>query len=121
MKKHPKNQPCDQQIILPDINTIVEPVIFERIDGDSISQYARNITHGSGGRSGIDADTSKNLICSTGHGTQGMQLSEEIAHLPRGLCTEKISFEYISTLMSCRLVQLNKSDNSIRPVILEKP
>ena len=52
-KKHPKNQPCDQQIILSDINTIVEPVISERIDGDSISQYARNITHGSGGPSSV--------------------------------------------------------------------
>ncbi|MCP4457852.1 MAG: hypothetical protein GY816_07495 [Cytophagales bacterium] len=52
-KKHPKNEPADEQIILPEKNIIVQPVIFERIDSDTIVKCAQNI-HGSGGPTRID-------------------------------------------------------------------
>ena len=114
-RKHPKQEPVDEQMLLPEKNIIVQPDIFERIDSASIVKSAQNI-HGSGGPSRIDADTWKNMICSKAHGSEGVQLSEEIASLSKRLCSEVIPFEYISTLMSCRLVPLKKLDNSVRPV-----
>ena len=115
-RKHPKPEPVDESIILPEQNIIVQPVIFERIDSEAIIRSAQNI-HGSGGPTRIDADTWKNLICSKAHGSEGMQLSEEIEpNLSKRLCSEAIPSDYISTLMACRLVPLKKLDNSVRPV-----
>ena len=114
-RKHPKQEPVDERVILPEQNFIVQPVIFERIDSEAIIKSAQNI-HGSGGPTRIDADTWKNMICSKAHGSEGMQLAEEIAILSRRLCSETIPFDYVRTLMSCRLVPLKKLDNSVRPV-----
>ena len=114
-RKHPKQGPVDESVILPEQNILVQPVIFERINADAIIRSAQNI-HGSGGPSRIDADTWKNMICSKAHGSESMQLAEEIAVLTRRLCAEAIPFDYVRTLMSCRLVPLKKSDNSVRPV-----
>ena len=90
-------------------------MIFEKIDSDAITKSAQNI-HGSGGPTRIDADTWKNMICSKAHGSEGLQLGDEIASLSKRLCSEEIPYEYISSLMSCRLVPLKKLDNSVRPV-----
>ena len=114
-KKHPHQEPTHEEALIPEKNTIVQPVIYEQIDAATIRRSAQNI-HGSGGPSRIDADTWKNMICSNAHGSEGMQLAEEIASLSRRLCSEMIPYEYISTLMSCRLVPLKKQDDSVRPV-----
>ena len=114
-RKHPSAEPCDENIVIPEMNNVVQPVIFERIDSDTITRCAKNI-HGSGGPSRIDAETWRNMICSKAHGEEGAQLSVEIANLARRLCSEEIPYEFISSLMSCRLVPLKKVDNSVRPV-----
>ena len=114
-RKHPPAEPCDEKIVIPEMNNVVQPVIFERIDCDTITKCAKNI-HGSGGPSRIDAETWRNMICSKAHGEEGAQLSVEIANLARRLCSEEIPYEFISSLMSCRLVPLKKVDNSVRPV-----
>ena len=114
-KKHPKAEQLKQEALIPEQNHEVQAVLFERIDSEIIMRCAKNI-HGSGGPSQIDAETWKHMICSKAHGNEGAQLSEEIAILARRLCSEEIPFEYISTMMSCRLVPLKKSDNSVRPV-----
>ena len=90
-RKHPKPEPVDESIILPEQNIIVQPVIFERIDSEAIIRSAQNI-HGSGGPTRIDADTWKNLICSKAHGSEGMQLSEEIANLSKKIVLWSDSF-----------------------------
>jgi hypothetical protein len=56
------------------------------------------------------------MICYKSHGTKGLQLAEEIAHLTRRLCSEEVPYEYVSSLMPYRLVPLKKLDNSVRPV-----
>ena len=95
-RKHPKQEPVDEiSVIFPEQNILVQPVIFERIDAETIIRSAQNI-HGSGGPSRIDADTWKNIICSQAHGLECMQLAEEIVILTKRLCAEAI-------LMSCRL------------------
>ena len=54
-RKQPKQESIDEGFILPENNVKVQPVIFEKIDSDTIAKSAKN-THGSGGCTRIDAD-----------------------------------------------------------------
>ena len=68
----------------------------------------------SGGPTQIDMDTWREMICSKSYGTHSKMLAD--ATLAKRLATDTIPQDYISTLLTCRLVPLKKKDNGIRPV-----
>ena len=59
-------------------------------------------------------DTWREMICSKSYGTHSKMLAD--ATLAKRLATDTIPQDYISTLLTCRLVPLKKKDNGIRPV-----
>jgi len=61
-------------------------------------------------------ETWRDMICSKSYSTHSQKLADEIATLARRLATDTIPHDYISTLLTCRLVPLKKKDNGIRPV-----
>ena len=56
----------------------------------------------------------REMICSKSYGTHSKMLADEIATLAKRLVTDTIPHDYISTLLTCRLVPLKKKDYSIR-------
>lgn len=113
--KHPTPEPIREVALAQDEITPVEDVIFEDIDFERVQRAAKN-TSGSGGPTKIDADTWRHILCSKAYKIQSEGLAAEIASLARRLCTEDIQHDYISSLLSCRLVPLMKEDNGVRPV-----
>jgi len=114
-EKHPKAAELKQSAIIDKLETKTERVIFENITQDDILSITKN-SSGSGGPTQIDMDTWREMICSKSYGTHSKMLTDEIATLAKGLPTDTIPHDYISTLLSCRLVALKKKDNGIRPV-----
>ena len=114
-EKHPKAAELKQSAIIDEPETKTERVIFENITQGEIASNAKN-TSGSGGQTQIDMGTWREMICPKSYGTHSQNLADEIATLARHLATDTIPHDYVSTLLTCRLVPLKKKDNGIRPV-----
>ena len=88
------------------------PVLFEKIDGDSIRQAALR-TEGSAGPSGIDAKGWRR-ICTAFHGAS-TSLCNALAAATRRLCTEYVDPTPLHALIACRLIPLDKNPG-VRPI-----
>ena len=113
--KHPKAEPCHDDVLLPKNAEVVETVIFEEIDGELVKRAAKR-TYGSGVPTKIDADTWKHLLCSKYYGALSDTLASDIANFAKKLCTKRVAHEKIETYVACRLLPLQKDDNGVRPI-----
>jgi len=112
-EKHPKAAELKQSAITDEPETKTQRVIFENITQDDITSTTKN-SLGSGGPTQIDMDTWREMICSKSYGTHSKMLADEITTLAKHLAADTIPHDYISTLLTCRLVPLKKKDYSIR-------
>ena len=113
--KHPPGEQTNLIAMADGEIVRIQEVIFEGIDASAV-QAAAKYTNGSGGPTKVNADTWKYILCSKAHGRLSVELVEEIAVLARRICTENIPYEHLKLLWDCRLVQLIKEDNGVRPV-----
>ena len=102
--KQPKAAELKQSAITDKPETKAERVIFENITQDDITSNTEN-SSGSGGSTQIDMDTWGEMICSKSYGTHSKLLADKIATLAKCLATDTIPYDYISTLLACRLVE----------------
>ena len=97
-EKHPNVAELKQSGIIDKPETNAERVISENITQDDIKSNTKN-SSGSGGPTQIDMDTWREMICSKSYGTHSKMLADEIATLAKGLATDTIPHDYISTLL----------------------
>ena len=102
-EKHPNAAELKQSAIIDKPET--ETVIFENITQDDITSNTKN-SSGSGGSKQIDMDTWRERICSKSYDTHSKMLADEIATRARRLAMDTIPHDYISTLLTWRLVPL---------------
>ena len=63
----------------------VDNIVFEGIDGEMIAKAAMN-TKGSGGPTKVDADTWKQMLCSSALKPASSNLCDGVARLAKRLC-----------------------------------
>ena len=115
--KHPDAIKKIETMLLQDRARKVNPIIYEQITGDFIRGCAMK-TKGASGRSGLDANFWRRIVGSSLFGTVSDDLCHSIASMTRQLCAERIPDpESISSLMSCRLIPLDKSPG-VRPICI---
>ncbi len=112
--KHPKAAEATNLTDQSHTGELVQPVIFESIDGQSIFNAAKN-TFGSGGPTNIDADGWKHILCSKSYGKLSEELCQSVADMAKRLCTEEVEPATLNELLSCRLIPLNKNPG-VRPI-----
>ena len=121
--KHPDAAPLSAEHVINNrLLPIVEPVIFENIDAEAICRAAKN-TKGGAGPSGLDADMWRRILCSKSFNKASHTACESLSLMCRRLCTEFVDPTSISSLMSCRLIPLDKnpeieepSQKGVRPI-----
>ena len=104
----PESLPCEQQAD----ETCFDPIIFERITGESIKQAAMR-TNGAAGPSGVDAYGWRRL-CSSFKGAS-VDLCNALAGMAKRLCTSAVDPDGVSAYVACRLIPLNKNPG-VRPI-----
>ena len=119
-EKHPVGQPADLQILLPDTETVPQPVIYEEIDGEAVYKAAKNI-QGSGGPTLIDADGWSHILCSKSYGKSSVELCDAIANLAKKLCKDEVHPDCLKEFVACRLIPLDKGQDKdgnpgVRPI-----
>ena len=112
--KHPKAQPASNKHIIEGNVPKVEPVIFDNIDGNTISRAAKD-TKGSHGPSGASSDLWRRVLCSKSFGKASEELCDSIARMARRLCTVFIDPSSVQVLVNCRLIPLDKNPG-VRPI-----
>ena len=96
----------------------MEEVIFDGMNGHAIQVAAKNL-FSSGGRTKVDADLMKHVLCPKHFGKSGklsLDLAEEVATATRTLCTEDVPYHYFDLLLGGRLIPLMKEDDGVRPI-----
>ena len=113
--KHPNAAPpCHSHLITDIPLPTVQSVIFENIDTDAIHRAAVT-TKGSVGPNGVDSDTWRRFLCSKSFNRATDEACEAVAVMSRQLCTEFVDPTSRQSLLSCRLIPLDK-DPGIRPI-----
>ena len=92
----------------------VEPVVFEKINGNAIYRAALHCK-GSGGPSGANADCWKRVLCSKGFKSHSKRLCDAIANIGKRMCTENIEPEHLQVFNASRLIPLDKNPG-VRPI-----
>ena len=118
--KHPKGQPPSPEAVIRknEPRPTVHPIIFDRIDGNSIRAAALS-TFGAGGPSKTDAHCWRRL-CSSFKGASN-DLCHSLALVARRLCTVHVNPEGLAAFTACRLIALDKNPG-VRPIgICEVP
>ena len=116
-KKHPQGRAVAPETLLtePEVDEIYhDPIIFERITGESI-KIAANKTQGAAGPSGLDAYAWRRF-CSSYKSTS-VDLCNALAGIARRLCTSIVHQEGLPSFVACRLIPLNKNPG-VRPIAI---
>ena len=115
LEKHPEGKVpvpesllCEQQAD----ETCFDPIIFERITGESIKQAAMR-TNGAAGPSGVDAYGWCRL-CLSFKGAS-VDLCNALAGMAKRLCTSAVDPDGVLAYIACRLIPLNKNPG-VRPI-----
>ena len=87
---------------------------FNEIDEIMIAKAA-TLTKAAGGPSHLDSDQFRYLLLSKKFKTEAKELREQIAILARTLASNIVDPKSIETLISCRLIPLNKNPG-VRPI-----
>ena len=113
-QKHPPAQPVLAESIASEERRQPEthPVLFEAITESTIKNATMK-TFGSAGPSGIDADGWRRLCNS--FRTASQSLRSALAATARRMCTELIDPATVESLLSCRLIPIDKSPG-VRPI-----
>ena len=112
--KHPRQGECQDSALYQGPIELIEPVIFDGIDGSSIEKAARNMSGGAG-PSGMDAECWKRILCSKSGGKARETLCDSIANVVRRLAREYVDPKCIDAVVNCRLIPLDKNPG-IRPI-----
>ena len=105
--KHPSAQCLNQEAIPP----LPNPVMFVRIDADSIRHAAKGTT-GAAGPSGLDAHNWRR-ICTFKEASD--DLFHSLALLAHTLCTQVVDHSILALSLACRLIALDKNPG-VRPI-----
>ena len=117
--KHPPDGPLNRtHLFSSEPAPAFELVIFDAISGNDIKKAAKS-TRGGCGPSGMTDDLWSRILCSRAFAREGDNLSNTLARVTRRLCTELIDPSTISSLVSCRLIGLNKNPG-VRPIGVEE-
>lgn len=115
LEKHPEANIPSPEVLLPNTEAdeiCFDPVVFERITGETIKQAAMR-TNGSAGPSGVDAYGWRRF-CSSFKGVS-VDLCNALAGVAKRLCTTQVDSDGLSAYVACRLIPLNK-DPGVRPI-----
>ena len=115
IQKHPEGKLPPPETLLTELEgdeTCHDPIVFERITGDSIREAA-NRTHGTAGPSGVDAYAWRRF-CSS-FKSASIDLCNALGGVARRLCTTSVHPDGISAFVACRLIPLDK-DPGVRPI-----
>ena len=113
--KHPSAQCLNQEALPPSDVTIPplpKPVMFNRIDADSIRHAAKGTT-GAAGPSGLDAHSWRRICCTFKEASD--DLCHSLALLAHRLCTRVVDHSILAPLLACRLIVLDKNPG-VRPI-----
>ena len=112
--KHPPAQSASPDTVLfnPDQVPQIHPVVFDQIDSSCIRSAALR-TKGAAGPSGIDAHCWRRLC--TSFKSASNDLCHSLALLARRLCVSFVDPRGLSSLLSCRLIALDKCPG-VRPI-----
>ena len=115
-EKHPRpcEAGCGSVIQGPLPEKMVEEVIFENLDAESICKAAKRV-NGAAGPSGGDSDLWQRLLCSKQHKKKPIALCQAVADLAKRLNTEVIPSSFLRAFVAGRLVPLDKSPG-VRPI-----
>ena len=114
--KHPEAKSASTESLYkgPLPKKLVEEVVFENIDANSIFKAAKKVS-GAAGPSGGDASLWHKLLCSKQFKKKPAELCHALAVLSRKLCTEKINPDYLRGFVAGRLIPLDKQPG-VRPI-----
>ena len=113
--KHPPAQPLNRALLVShEPPPAVEPALFDSIDTEAIRKSAAT-TKGGAGPSGMTDALWARMLCSKSFRVESDALAHAVARMTRRLCSTFIDPHTISTLVSCRLIALNKNPG-IRPI-----
>ena len=115
IQKHPEGKLPPPETLLTELEgdeTCHDPIVFERITGDSIRQAA-NRTHGTAGPSGVDAYAWRRFCSSIK--SASIDLCNVLGGVARRLCTTSVHPDGISAFVACRLIPRDK-DPGVRPI-----
>jgi hypothetical protein len=114
-EKHPEGKTPIPETLLSDTEldqTCFDPIIFERLTGESIKQVAMR-TNGAAGPPGVDAFAWR-CICSSFKSTS-TDLCNALASVARRLCTTSVDTDSVTAYVACSLIPLNK-EPGVRPI-----
>jgi len=103
LDKHPSGQPADPSILLPDMPSPVNSIIFEDLTHESIRRATLR-TQGAAGMSGLDAATWRHMCSSFGNSSQS--LCTALAAVGKRLCTVDVHPLAVSAFVAGRLIPL---------------
>ena len=93
---------------------------YQGINGELVREAAlREValrTKGSGGPSGVDANGFKRILACKSFKISSINLCESIDTLTRRLCTELIDPLTIESIVTSRLIPLDKGNGEVRPI-----
>ena len=113
--KHPNPSPINEEMMLQGPINVIHPVIFEKLNDDTVLNAAMNIK-GAAGVSQFNAEEWRRMLGSSIYGTAGLNLRKAIARMAKSLCTQEIPDpESLEALLACRLIPLSK-DPGVRPI-----
>jgi hypothetical protein len=115
LEKHHEGKTPLPETLLSDTEfeqTCFDPIIFERLTGESIKQAAMR-TNGAAGPSGVDAFGWRRF-CSS-FKSASTDLCNALASVARRLCTTSVDSDSVTAYVACRLIPLNK-EPGVRPI-----
>jgi hypothetical protein len=112
---HPNPEDADITGLIRGVPPVIDPVVYQNIDGTSIYKAAMR-TRGSSGPSGMDADNMRKLLCSKKHKRASEELCEAIADMGKRIGTEYLDPGLLDTYINCREIALEKPTGGIRPI-----
>ena len=114
---HPNaNEDVDECILSQKQPDVIDPVLFESINGTMIRDAAIK-TKGAAGPSGQDADQWRRILASKNYGKYSSDLGDALAKMLKILCRQEIDSDKrsIEAFLACRLIPLDKNQG-VRPI-----
>ncbi len=111
MQKHPIGKTASAETLLPETDTndsFHDPIIFDRIIGESIKQAATR-TQGAAGPSGVHAYAWRRL-CSS-FKSASVDLCNALAGVARRLCTTDVHPDRLTAIVACMMSKRSLSYN----------